>query len=198
MRISLENLEGSGYLVEYGPGRTEILIREGDPHERRRYTIAHELGHWFLINMCGLKNSRNLETEAWCNRFAASALMPVEWIERYFEPALFAEYPTLILNGPALFDVSAEAFRIRAANVLGLSIASVRPSGDAWALIETFGPWVDRVQLESSSPTPALARSIARGMEFAAIELPRAGQSDWLCVARTRRRSPSAQRRQKR
>jgi len=74
--------------------RGTILVREGRPERRRRFTIAHELGH-FLIpthdgqHSCTLadmsekrRDTDHRRREAEANRFAAGLLMPKPWFER--------------------------------------------------------------------------------------------------------------------
>jgi len=74
--------EISGMLYVYENGKGTIYVREHDPDVRQRFTIAHELGHYFLHYTAGesttfvsLRRSRSArETEA--NAFAAELLMP--------------------------------------------------------------------------------------------------------------------------
>lgn len=53
---------------EYGP---IICLRRGAPKERQRFSLAHELGHYFILNDGG-------DVEKMANRFAAALLMPRE------------------------------------------------------------------------------------------------------------------------
>ncbi len=79
-----DDLECSGLLV---PAERRVVLRAGEPAARRRFTLAHELGHW----VCQVKEGhhapvycravdmapaadRSLEREA--NVFAAELLMP--------------------------------------------------------------------------------------------------------------------------
>lgn len=81
-------------------GDFEILLNEKDIPRRQRFTIAHELGHFFLhlekvgsqTIICSKGESNPLETEA--NNFAAELLMPREMfllellklLEKYRKP----------------------------------------------------------------------------------------------------------------
>lgn len=61
---------------EYGP---IICLRRGAPKERQRFSLAHELGHYFILNEpvpVPAKSWRDVEVMA--NRFAAALLMPRE------------------------------------------------------------------------------------------------------------------------
>jgi Zn-dependent peptidase ImmA (M78 family) len=88
-----EEIDCSGLLL---PAERRIVLRAAEPVARRRFTLAHELGHW----VCQVKGGheapvycraadvapsadRALEREA--NVFAAELLMP--------EPAVRADWP---------------------------------------------------------------------------------------------------------
>lgn len=61
-------------------GRYTIHVRKGDSLPRRRFTVAHEIGHVLLAHS-GVPLSEQALTgrfEALCNRFAAHLLVPVE------------------------------------------------------------------------------------------------------------------------
>ena len=90
IEVHTKNLGGeiSGLLVIKN-GRASIGLDSDQSHERRRFTIAHELGHFFLHR--NLKetfvdevfarsgNSNQIEREA--NAFAAALLMPKKIID---------------------------------------------------------------------------------------------------------------------
>ena len=108
----------SGMLL---PGRARILVRSDEPEQRRRFTIAHELGHWICQCLEGERGrvycraeeigvdpeAKALEREA--NIFAANLLMP----ESSLRDVAHDEAPTR-------FGVSDEAMAWRLFN-LGLS-----------------------------------------------------------------------------
>lgn len=103
------------------PGSFTIYLPHVTSSRRDRFTIAHELGHYFLHYLHagrdapvtfgrGLRN--DLETQA--NVFASSLLMPAETFKRAFkrhggDPFRLAR----------IFDVSPQAAEVRA-QVLGL------------------------------------------------------------------------------
>lgn len=65
-----------------------IWVKKEDTIERKRFTIAHELGHLFLHDVCRVEYYRDKtfsgtpeETQA--NQFAANLLMPQWMIEEY-------------------------------------------------------------------------------------------------------------------
>jgi hypothetical protein len=116
-----DDLQVSGMLL---PAERRILVRADEPEPRRRFTIAHELGHWICQCLEGTAqpvycraddigvdpDARMLEREA--NIFAANLLMP--------EPAVRAAL------GENLFGVSDEALAWRLYN---LGLANARPPG---------------------------------------------------------------------
>ncbi|MEJ7793509.1 MAG: ImmA/IrrE family metallo-endopeptidase [Gaiellaceae bacterium] len=109
-----DDLEVSGMLL---PAERRILVRADEPEPRRRFTIAHELGHWICQCLEGSvkpiycradeigvdPETRALEREA--NIFAANLLMP--------EPAVRSA------GGENRFGVSEESHAWRLYN-LGL------------------------------------------------------------------------------
>jgi IrrE N-terminal-like domain len=82
-----EDLSVSGMLL---PSERRIVVRADEPEPRRRFTIAHELGHWICQCLEGTARpvycraeeigvdpeAKALEREA--NIFAANPLMPEE------------------------------------------------------------------------------------------------------------------------
>jgi hypothetical protein len=113
-----DDLPVSGMLL---PSERRILVRSDESAERRRFTIAHELGHWICQCLEGEMRpvycradeigvdpgAKALEREA--NIFAANLLMP--------EPSLRGVVHD---EAPARFGVSDEAMAWRLFN-LGLS-----------------------------------------------------------------------------
>ena len=98
VRVS-EALEVSGMLL---PARREIWLSASEPESRRRFTLAHELGHWICQClegraapvMCRPKDvsegaDRALEREA--NIFAAELLMPEPTVRGAFCDAALSE-----------------------------------------------------------------------------------------------------------
>lgn len=85
----------SGAIVKYEDGSIEILVNENDTHERQRFTIAHELGHYFLHLKDAPKYERvdmhratgystNIPQEVEANNFAAALLMDRNTVMKKF------------------------------------------------------------------------------------------------------------------
>ena len=115
LHISEADLDGiSGLLY---PARRRIVINAADPPARKRFTVAHELGHWICQCQTGPEvevfcraedvtldpDARAVEREA--NVFAAELLMP--------EPAVRAAWSGDEEKTAERFGVSEEAMRWR-------------------------------------------------------------------------------------
>ena len=130
--VSEADLDREGYLVVLGVQGAEILLRRSDPPNRKRFTFAHELGHWVLSNtqhgIFSLRNeasplaSRHAQRlspeEKWCNEFAANLLMPKDEIRQYVGEGQ-GGIAGRIANGHSIFGVSQDSFLSRTAEVLG-------------------------------------------------------------------------------
>jgi len=91
------------------------------PLSRRRFTLAHEIGHHLLgrrvnpqsrLFFFDTSQTRRSMVERACDRFAALLLMPEDWVRRYHEELSFnAENRVRIMAGR--FGVSAWALRRR-------------------------------------------------------------------------------------
>lgn len=87
-----ENVSG---FINIEDGEPIMYVNETEPENRRKFTVAHELGHWLLHEQqirddpqkavlfrvaLGKANKDPLEKEA--NAFAAELLVPMEFFER--------------------------------------------------------------------------------------------------------------------
>lgn len=122
----------SGAIVKHENGSIEIYVNKNDSYERQRFTIAHELGHYFIhlqnapsferVDMhraTGYSTSMPQEVEA--NNFAASLLMDRNMVIEKFvltKDFNFSELKSIeyLAN---LFGVSKSAMQYRLIN-LGL------------------------------------------------------------------------------
>jgi hypothetical protein len=120
LRVSLDRLDGPGYLVYLGGLRGEILLRQQDPMTRRRYTLAHELGHWYAKVELGRDDAagcRDPVLERWCEQFAAHILMPVELMSADLDRISPASRETAVPGLARAYRVSWAAVRIRIAEL---------------------------------------------------------------------------------
>ena len=141
LEVDEEELDKEGYLIPLGNLGAEILIRRKDPFTRKKFTLAHELGHWTLANLTagkvslGRANRESLTIrtehktgspeETWCNKFAACLLMPVGDIRNYLNVVGEGNLPEKISRGHLAFQVSEEAFLSRVPETTPISIFEV-------------------------------------------------------------------------
>jgi Zn-dependent peptidase ImmA (M78 family) len=117
----------SGMLIKLAGEDPEIYVEASDSPNRRRFTCAHEIGHYVKRSATGDKEweyveHRDLLTsqgsnpeEIYANQFAASLLMPREQVQqRIKEPANLAAETALLA---AQFGVSEDAMRYRLINL---------------------------------------------------------------------------------
>ena len=103
----------------------EIFVNRKKPQNRQNFTLAHELGHYFLhqeiirseetlidgedtdINLFRVDEGSSTQIEREANEFAADILMPAEFVNRAWEAIGNVE------ECAALFHVSIAAMSIR-------------------------------------------------------------------------------------
>jgi transcriptional regulator with XRE-family HTH domain len=110
-----------GLLVQHAD-EVALVVLNGDNHiAKRRFTLAHELGHWLLGDPQPLIVEGDLggdsETEKRADRFALELLMPEDAVRRVIGSA--GDLTTGLVDGLVRFGVSREAFVNRLSN-LGL------------------------------------------------------------------------------
>ena len=130
----------------HGPrSRPLILVEQRQPHTRRRFTMAHELGHvlipwhvasdmvcdtakspWYLVEPHEAAARAN-EVEA--NEFAAELLTPSGWLAHLIGSR--GPDPGALTREVLSIGVSAQAACIRLSKVL--------PSGRVWAIVDAGG-----------------------------------------------------------
>lgn len=109
----------SGVLVVKGPNDFDILLSPYTGILRDRFTIAHELGHYFLHSRQGetplVAARMDSELPEWeANWFAAAFLMPEGKLREFWEKRPHDSYA-----GASFFQVSQQAYEVRAKS-LGL------------------------------------------------------------------------------
>lgn len=112
-----------GFYVVTPKGRRVIRINKllDMVPARRRFTLAHEIGHHLMLpvdaapgTVCELRqyNNPDTEEERRANRFAAAILMP-HWIVRKWWEELSGNPDARVPIMASRFDVSLSAMRIR-------------------------------------------------------------------------------------
>jgi Zn-dependent peptidase ImmA (M78 family) len=84
-------MDGFSGATTFTHGRYLIIVNKNDGHVRRRFTLAHEFKHLLdytaapVIHRAlghGDTERQGQQIEAICNHFAASLLMPRNWVKR--------------------------------------------------------------------------------------------------------------------
>ncbi len=117
LKVAIRPLPGfDGCLLRFGDFGTIMCNSESHHPVRRRFTIAHELGHWFLhpdqsqdflLTEENVARHKASPMEAEANAFAGSLLMPRKWFGQHVRGADPLIAP--ILKAADTFDVSVMA-----------------------------------------------------------------------------------------
>lgn len=141
LHVEEEDLDKEGYLIPLGVHGAEILIRRNDPPNRKKFTLAHELGHWAQAHLKDgqlsltkvdtphisfrTDHKRQTPEEVWCNKFAACLLMPNSDIRNYLWSSGEVNLADRISRGHSVFQVSEEAFLNRVRDITPIHIFEV-------------------------------------------------------------------------
>jgi Zn-dependent peptidase ImmA (M78 family) len=144
LRIREVELDGEGLFVDLASRGAEIYLRQDAGVFRKRFTLAHELGHLVLSESgghpVGYRHSKKIKNaiENWCNAFAANLLMPKDQVLHFLREAKLSGLVEALSAGPRAFQVSHQAFRMRAVEVAPLSIYVLDASAPTCKLKEFF------------------------------------------------------------
>ncbi len=101
-----------------------ILLNDGDPATRQRFTLAHEFKHIldnpfseYIYHTDALKSHRMAERV--CDHFAANLLMPHAWVRKYWHGDM-----TEVEELASYFHVSKKAMEVR---LVKLGLAKYKP-----------------------------------------------------------------------
>jgi Zn-dependent peptidase ImmA (M78 family) len=123
-----DGLNASGALLKEGKG-LKIVYSSDLAGGRRRWTIAHELGH-ALFEMTGPRAPRRgRELERMCDMIAAELLMPWDCFGQHVRGGVSAEG---ILRLARSFQTSVSATAIRCAEVTGVSVFETERRSVRW------------------------------------------------------------------
>lgn len=124
LKVSVEDLDGTGYLLDLGFAGGEIILRSDNSRARRRFTLVHELGHWLLGPEGAVveRSHRDSQMERWCDRLAAEVLMPSAWISRDLKGPVEG-LAKRVAGLPQTYGVSLAAALLRASEACELGIA---------------------------------------------------------------------------
>jgi hypothetical protein len=130
--------------LEKRAGRTVIFLREETGHQRRRFTLAHELGHLVLAEpaqdfIAHRREVRFDSEERFCNQFAAALLLPRQWVEREFAEAPVTLKVASRMAQQAETSLSAGLVRLREILNWRASMLHWRRISNQWRLVSTAG-----------------------------------------------------------
>lgn len=108
-----------------------VLYAQGQRESRRRYTIAHELGHAYLYKLTSALDQREAAVEAFCDRFAFELVMPSALVRSSTAELALAR----VLELSSLFHTSLATAAMRLAEVTGAAVAV----GDSDSVLWTAG-----------------------------------------------------------
>ncbi|HEV7769439.1 MAG TPA: ImmA/IrrE family metallo-endopeptidase [Solirubrobacterales bacterium] len=128
-RIVRKPLDGDDGRVGVLDGRLVVWVRPDAPLVRRRFTVAHEIGHLLLadpsLDQRAIRRARGSDTEErFCDRFAEALLMPADRLR-----AMYSDQPQdldTLQRCAALFQVSQAAALLRLRSCLGWSRSLLR------------------------------------------------------------------------
>jgi hypothetical protein len=130
-------LDGDGLFVDLGEIGGEILVKKSKQETRKRFTLAHELGHYFLGHHIR-EDANKQQIESWCNHFAAGLLIPKEIVTRYLKSGGLHQLTKRLCDGPAAFQVSEKAFYLRITRILPISVISVIFSSSEFSIVDEY------------------------------------------------------------
>jgi hypothetical protein len=119
-KIVEESLSFEGGVFQLSNGELLIKLNADSPTTRKRFTLAHEIGH-LLLGKPGLRSScgRNVALERKCDAIASELLMPADeaapFIQNLGKPS-----PEKLRAMASHFDVSLQAAAFRVHRDLGL------------------------------------------------------------------------------
>jgi hypothetical protein len=129
-------IKHDGQLALGSPAR--ILVQDGQPLARQRFTVAHELAHWAVHTgrtaEIGLDQAFHSE-EMLCNSVAGALLMPLPWLREALPVAAHSQELKMVRELARQANVSLGAAVIRLRDAFGWRKTLLH-----WSRVE--GEWV--------------------------------------------------------
>jgi Zn-dependent peptidase ImmA (M78 family) len=157
-----------------------VLLRMNEPIERRRFTLAHELGH-VVARGEGVRSpllGRTLDAfhseETFCDALAGALLMPYCWVMDRFaqSPHELSTVSDLALKAGT--SLSAALVRLREVHAWRRALLQWRAEGGMWVYDAEAGLWPSEQGLikPSEDTTWALSALHSQGEDLARVSLP--------------------------
>ena len=123
LKVTVDDLDGEGYMIQLGGRSGEIFVRRSTMLPRRRFTVAHELGHWVLaLSPEAISEMTRSQVEQWCDEFARELLIPRPWLQASLELLESRSLASVVSGLPAAFQVSPKPMWIQCSHHGFLSI----------------------------------------------------------------------------
>ena len=167
VQIEVVDLVEEGRL-EHVPGNTRILLNRRSSRERQRFTLAHELGHLVLAHPDEALTARRTypdlnDEERFCDSFAASLLLPAQWVVGRFGRAPISLYTLRQMATESHTSLAASAVRLNTLAGWNKALMRFRADGPNWRLASTAGvPKILFGRLNSAPETRAAIDAIPR------------------------------------
>lgn len=126
--IDVDDNDFSGAILKIEDGTIALFVNKNDSKNRQLFTIAHELGHFFMHTDDVLRkgivsyrdasvytkyNEAERKREEEANHFAAEILMPKKIFIEFYNEYSFMNITDLVSKMAKFFNVSEKAIKIR-------------------------------------------------------------------------------------
>jgi len=163
IRITLDDIERDGYTLDLGKLGFEIILPKKGSKARRRFSLAHELGHVVLFLAKPALSARlrhdSPPIEQWCNAFAAELLIPGDWVTRHFRATELSDPAEAIDLLSGRYGVSREAMRTRILELLPVAFGTLYFDGKHLERIRVLAS----KRLDASSVETAIRTAVSHG-----------------------------------
>lgn len=166
LQILYRPLDGCDALIMGAGDRGIITVNSHAAPQRKRFSIAHELGHWQFhrkrTTLCSAKDiergnqnkNRMLDDERVADRFGSELLMPTYLLKPAVGKIRYLDW-ALVSRIARAFDTSipATAIRLVEANLVPSLLVCHRPAGRAWFVRAADVPdvWFPQQKLDARS-----------------------------------------------
>lgn len=156
--------------LEHTPYHVRILLQQDASYPRKRFTLAHELGHVVLTDPDSFVVARRYrpradQEERFCDAFAAALLLPRAWVEQRWATAQRSLRVVRAMSDTAHVSLAASAIRLN--EILGWdrTLLRWRRSDDGrWRLVATTGlPYRLQGAVRSAPGTSAWLQALQPG-----------------------------------
>lgn len=164
--------------LEQRAGQASVWLRAGAPAHRRRFTLAHELGHLVLADPHRDFTAHRMwsspdREERFCDAFAASLLLPRDWVLAQFSERAENLMTVRDLANATGASMSASLVRLREVLHWRFSLLYWRQTDGQWALLYCAGvPRRIHNRVASAPATREVVAEIARRRPNNATTIP--------------------------